>query len=113
MLVAAILGGLFIWWIFGEGGAGDIDGGGMGDTNARIERARTENERAADVNQRIEGSVGRLEQEQQQLESGVGTVEDVADRAETILNEDRKSLERIRAIVNSVEKRRTEKANEP
>lgn len=113
MLVAAIIGGVFIWWLFSESGSGDIDGGGMADANARIERARTENERAADVNKRIEGSVGRLEQEQQQLESGVGTVEDVADRAETILNEDRKSLERIRAVVDAVEKRRVEKANEP
>ena len=113
ILVAAIVGGIFIWWLFGESGAGDVDSGGMADVNARIERARDENERAADVNKRIEGSVGRLEQEQQQLESGVGTVEDVADRAETILNEDRKSLERIRAVVDAVEKRRVEKANEP
>ena len=112
-LLAAILGGLFIWWIFGESGSGDVDGGGMADTNVRIERARTENERAAGLNQRIEGSVERLERQQQQIERGVGTVESVADRAETILNADRKSIERIRAVVNSVEKRRTEKANEP
>lgn len=113
MLVAAIIGGLFIWWIFGEGSAGDVDGGGMADTNIRIERARSENERAADINQRIEGSIGRLEHEQQQLESGVGTVEDVTDRAEKVLEQDRASLERIRAVVNSVEKRRAEKAREP
>ena len=113
MLVVAIIGGIFIWWLFGESGSGDIDGGRMADTNIRIERARTENERAADVNKRIEGSVGRLEHEQQRIESGAGTVESVADRAEAILNADRKSIERIRAVVNSVEKRRTEKANEP
>lgn len=113
MFVAAILGGVFIWWLFGESGAGNVDGGGMADTNARIERARTENERAGDVNKRIEGSVGRLEREQQQLESGVGTVENVADRAEAILNADRKSIERIRAVVDAVEKRRAEKAHEP
>ena len=113
MLVAAILGGLFIWWIFSEGGAGDIDGGGMADANARIERARSENDRAATINQRIEGSVGRLERQQQRIESGVGTVESVADRAEKVLDADRKSIERIRAVVNSVEKRRAEKAHEP
>lgn len=113
ILIAAILGGVFIWWIFGESGAGDVDGGGMADTNIRIERARTENERAADVNKRIEGSVGRLEREQQRIESGVGTVEDIADRAEAILNADRASIERIRAVVNQVEKRRVEKAHEP
>ena len=113
ILVAAILGGFFIWWLFGESGAGDINGGGVGDTNIRIERARTENERAADVNKRIEGSIGRLEHEQQQLERGNKSVEDVADRAERILDADRASLERIRAVVDAVEKRRTEKANEP
>lgn len=113
MLVAAILGGVFIWWLFGESGSGDIDGGGMADTNIRIERARTENERAAGINQRIEESVGRLEHQQQRIESGVGTVEDVADRAERILDADRKSIERIRAVVNQVEKRGAEKANEP
>ena len=113
MLVAAIVGGVFIWWIFGESGSGDIDGGGMADANIRIERARTENERAAELNQRIEGSVGQLEREQQRIERGVGTVEDIADRAERILDADRASLERIRAVVNSVEKRRAEKADEP
>lgn len=113
ILVTAILGGFFIWWLFGESGSGDIDGDGMADTNIRIERARTENERAGEFNKRIEESVNRIELEQQQLESGVGTVESVADRAETILNADRKSLERIRAVVDEVEKRRVEKANEP
>ena len=113
MLVAAILGGLFIWWLFGESGSGDIDGGGMADANIRIERARTENERAAELNQGIEGSVGQLEREQQRIERGVGTVEDIADRAAAILEQDRASLERIRAVVDEVEKRRTEKANEP
>lgn len=113
MLVAAIIGGIFIWWLFGESGSGDIDGDGMADANARIERARSENERAGEFNQRIEGSIGRLEREQQQLESGVGTVESVADRAERILEQDRASLERIRAVVNSVEKRRAEKADGP
>ena len=85
----------------------------MADANARIERARVENERAATINQRIEGSVGRLEHEQQRIEGGVGTVENVADRATAILDADRASLERIRAVVDAVEKRRTEKANEP
>ena len=113
MLVAAILGGFFVWWLFSESGAGDVDGGGMADTNARIERARTENERAGNINKRIESSVGRLEREQQRIESGNKSVEDVAGRAEKVLDEDRKSLERIRAVVNSVEKRRTEKADEP
>lgn len=113
MLVAAILGGVFIWWLFGESGSGDIDGDGMADANARIERARSENERAGEFNQRIEGSIGRLEREQQQLESGVGTVESVADRAAAILEQDRESLERIRAVVNQVEKRRVEKAGKP
>ena len=113
ILIAAILGGLFVWWLFGESGSGDIDGGGMADTNARIERARVENERAAELNKRIEGSVGRLEREQQRIESGVGTVESVADRAAAILEQDRESLERIRAVVDEVEKRRVEKANEP
>lgn len=113
MLVAAILGGIFVWWLFGESGSGDIDGGGMADANARIERARSENERAADVNKRIEGSVGRLEREQQRIESGNKSVESVADRAAAILDADRKSLERIRAVVNQVEKRRVEKTNEP
>ena len=113
MLVAAILGGLFIWWIFGESGAGNVNRDGMGDANARIERARTENERAAELNKRIEGSVGRLERQQQRIESGNKSIESVADRAEAILNADRKSIERIREIVNSVEKRRTEKAKEP
>ena len=113
VLLAAILGGIFIWWLFGESGAGDIDGGGMVDTNIRIERARSENERAADVNKRIEGSVGRLEREQQQLESGNKSVESAADRAERILEQDRASLERIRAVVDAVEKRRVEKADEP
>lgn len=113
ILIAAIIGGVFIWWLFGESGSGDIDGDGMADTNVRIERARSENERAAELNQRIEGSVGRLEREQQRIESGNKSVESVADRAEAILNADRKSIERIRAVVNSVEKRRTEKANEP
>ena len=113
ILIAAILGGLFVWWLFGESGSGDIDGGGMADTNARIERVRTENERAAELNQRIEESVGRLERQQQQIERGVGTVESVADRAERILNADRASLERIRAVVNQVEERRVEKADKP
>ena len=113
ILVAAILGGVFIWWLFSESGTGNIDGGGMADANARIERARTENERAAELNQRIEGSVGRIEREQQQLESGVGTVESVADRAEAILNADRASLERIRAVVDQVEKRRVEETDKP
>ena len=113
ILVAAIIGGLFIWWLFGESGAGNVDGGGMADTNARIERARTENERAATINQRIEGSVERLEREQQQLESGNKSVESVADRAEAILDADRASLERIRAVVDAVEKRRVEKADKP
>ena len=113
MLVAAILGGLFIWWIFSESGSGDIDGGGMADANIRIERARSENERAGELNQRIEGSVGRLERQQQRIESGNKSVEDVAGRAEKILNADRASIEKIRAVVNSVEKRRAEKANEP
>lgn len=112
-LLVAVVGGLFIWWLFGERGSGDVNGDGMADTNARIERARIENERAADVNQRIEGSVGRLERQQQQIERGVGTVEDVADRAERILDADRKSLERIRAVVDAVEKRRVEEANKP
>ena len=113
ILVAAIIGGFFIWWLFGESGSGDVDGDGMVDTNARIERARTENERAAELNKRIEGSVGRLERQQQRIESGNKSIESVADRAEAILNADRKSIERIREIVNSVEKRRTEKAKEP
>ena len=113
ILLAAVVGGLFIWWIFSEGGAGDIDGGGMADTNVRIERARTENERAGEFNQRIEGSIGRLEREQQRIERGVGTVESVADRAERILDADRKSIERIRAVVDAVEKRRVEKTSQP
>ena len=113
ILLAAILGGFFIWWLFGESGSGDVDGDGMADANARIERARTENERAATINKRIEGSIGRLEHEQQRIESGNKSVESVADRATAILNADRKSLERIRAVVDQVEKRRTEKANEP
>lgn len=112
-LFAAIISGLFVWWLFSEGGAGDVDGGGMADTNARIERARDENERAATINKRIEGSIGRLEHEQQKIESGAGTVESVADRAETILNADRKSIERIRAVVDAVEKRRIKKAGKP
>lgn len=112
-LLAAFVGGFFIWWIFGESGAGDVDGGGMGDTNARIERARDENERAADVNKRIESSVGRLEREQQQLESGNKSVEDVADRAAAVLDADRKSIERIRTVVDAVEKRGAEKADKP
>lgn len=85
----------------------------MADTNVRIERARTENERAAEANKRIEESVNRLEHEQQRIESGNKSVEDVADRAAAILNADRASLERIRAVVDAVEKRRVEKANEP
>lgn len=113
MLVAAILGGVFVWWLFGESGSGDIDGGGMADTNARIERVRTENERAAELNQRIEGSVGRLERQQQRIESGAKSVESVADRAAAILEQDRASLERLRAVVDAVEKRRVKKANEP
>lgn len=113
MLVAAILGGLFIWWLFGESGSGDIDGGGMADTNIRIERARTENERAATINKRIESSVGRLEHEQQRIERGNKSVEDVADRAAAVLDADRKSIERIRTVVDAVEKRRVEKAHEP
>ena len=113
ILIAAIIGGIFIWWLFSESGSGDVNGDGMADTNARIERARDENERAGELNQRIEGSVGRLEREQQRIESGVGTVEDVADRAAAILEQDRASLERIRAVVDAVEKRRVEKANEP
>ena len=113
ILVAAILGGVFIWWLFSEGGAGDIDGDGMADTNVRIERARSENERAATINKRIEGSVGRLEREQQRIESGNKSVEDAADRATAILDADRASLERIRAVVDAVEKRRVEKAHEP
>lgn len=111
MLVAAIISGVFIWWLFSESGSGDVNGDGMADTNVRIERARSENERAGELNKRIEGSIGRLEREQQQLESGVGTVENVADRATAILDADGASLERIRAVVNSVEKRRAEKAN--
>lgn len=113
MLVAAILGGLFIWWIFGESGAGSVNRDGMGDANIRIERARSENERAGELNQRIEESVGRLEREQQRIENGVGTVEGVADRATAILDADRASLERVRAVVDEVEERRVEKANEP
>ena len=113
MLVAAILGGLFIWWIFSESGSSDIDGGGMADANIRIERARSENERAATINQRIESSVGRLEHQQQRIESGNKSIESVADRAAAILEQDRASIERIRAVVDAVEKRRTEKANEP
>lgn len=113
MLVAAIIGGVFIWWLFSESGSGDIDGGGMADANARIERARDENERAADVNKRIEGSVGRLEREQQRIESGNKSVEDVADRAAAVLKQDRASLERIRTVVDEVEKRRAEKTHEP
>ncbi len=113
ILVAAIIGGVFIWWLFSEGGAGDIDGGGMADTNVRIERARNENERAGEFNKRIESSVGRLEHQQQRIESGNKSVESVADRAAAVLDADRASLERIRAVVNSVEKRRAEKAHEP
>lgn len=113
ILIAAILGGLFVWWLFGESGSGDIDGGGMADANIRIERARTENERAGEFNQRIEGSVGRLERQQQRIESGVGTVESVADRAAAVLDADRKSIERIRAVVDEVEKRRVEEADKP
>lgn len=113
ILIAAILGGVFIWWLFGESGAGDINGGGVGDTNIRIERARTENERAGELNQRIESSVGRIEQEQQRIESGNKSVESVADRATAILEQDRASLERVRAVVDEVEKRRVEEANEP
>ena len=113
ILVAAILGGLFIWWLFGESGSGDVNGDGMADADIRIERARTENERAAEANKRIEESVNRLEHEQQRIESGVGTVEDVADRAEKILDADRASIERVRTVVNSVEKRGTEKADKP
>ena len=104
---------LLVAIVGGESGSGDVDGGGMADVNIRIERARSENERAADVNQRIEGSVGRLERQQQRIESGNKSVESVADRAERILGADRTSLERIRAVVNSVEKRRVEKAHEP
>ena len=113
MLVAAILGGLFIWWLFSESGSGDVNGDGMADTNVRIERARTENERAAEANKRIEESVNRLEHEQQRIESGAGTVESVADRAAAVLDADRKSIERIRAVVDEVEKRRVEKADKP
>ncbi len=113
ILVATIIGGFFVWWLFSEGGAGDIDGGGMADTNVRIERARTENERAGELNQRIESSVGRIEQEQQRIESGNKSVESVADRATAILEQDRASLERVRAVVDEVEKRRVEEANEP
>lgn len=113
ILLAAILGGIFIWWLFGESGSGVIDGGGMADANVRIERARGENERAGEFNQRIEGSVGRLEREQQRIESGNKSVESVADRAAAILDADRKSIERIRTVVDAVEKRRVEKAHEP
>ena len=113
MLIAAIVGGVFIWWLFGESGSGDIDGGGMADTKIRIERARTENERAATINKRIESSVGRLEHEQQRIERGNKSVEDVADRAAAVLDADRKSIERIRTVVDAVEKRRVEKAHEP
>ena len=113
ILIAAIIGGIFVWWLFGESGSGDIDGDGMADTNVRIERARSENERAGEFNKRIEESVGRLEHEQQRIESGNKSVKDVADRAAAILEQDRASLERIRAVVDEVEKRRTEKANEP
>jgi len=113
ILVAAIIGGACIWWLFGESGSGDIDGDGMADANIRIESARTENERAGEFNQRIEGSIGWLEHEQQRIENGNKSVENVADRAERILNADRASIEKIRAVVNSVEKRRTEKADEP
>lgn len=113
IFLGVIVGGACIWWLFSESGAGNINGDGVGGINARIERARTENERAADVNQRIEGSVGRLEREQQRIESGAGTVESVADRAEKILDADRASLERIRAVVDAVEKRRVENADKP
>lgn len=109
--LAVLVGGACIWWLFGESGAGDVDGDGMADTNARIERARDENERAGESNKRIEESVNRIELEQQQLESRNKSVEDVADRAERILDADRASLERIRAVVDAVEKRRAEKAN--
>ena len=113
ILIAAIIGGLFIWWIFGERGAGSVNRDGMGDANIRIERARSENERAGELNQRIEESVGRLEHEQQQLENGNKSVEDVADRAAAVLDADRKSIERIRTVVDAVEKRRIEKADKP
>lgn len=113
ILIAAIIGGFFIWWLFSESGSGDVNGDGMADANARIERARTENERAATINKRIEESVNRIELEQQRIESGNKSVESVADRAEAILDADRASLERIRAVVNSVEKRRVEKTHEP
>ena len=111
--MAAIIGGFFIWWLFSESGSGDVNGGGMADTNVRIERARTENERAGEFNQRIEGSVGRLEREQQRIESGNKSVEDAADRATAVLDADRKSIERIRTVVDAVEKRRIEKADKP
>lgn len=113
ILLAVLVGGVFIWWIFGESGAGNVDDGRVGDTNIRIERARDENERAAELNQRIDGSVGRLEREQQRIESRNKSVEDAADRAAAVLDADRASLERIRAVVDQVEKRRVEKANEP
>lgn len=113
ILVTAILGGFFIWWLFSESGSGDVNGDGMADTNVRIERARTENERAAEANKRIEESVNRLEHEQQRIENGNKSVENVADRATAVLDADRKSIERIRAVVDAVEKRRTEKADEP
>ena len=113
ILMAAIIGGFFIWWLFSESGSGDVNGGGMADTNVRIERARTENERAGEFNQRIEGSVGRLEREQQRIESGNKSVEDAADRATAVLDADRKSIERIRTVVDAVEKRRIEKADKP
>ena len=111
ILLAAVVGGACIWWLFGESGAGDIDGGRVGDTNVRIERARDENERAADINQRIESSVNRIEHEQQRIESGNKSVESIAGRAEKILEQDRNSIERIRAVVDAVEKRRIEKAD--
>lgn len=114
ILLAAIVGGVFIWWLFSPGGgAGDVDGGRMGDVEIRMERARTENERAAELNQRIEDQVGRLEERQRSIEAGAGATADVAERAEAVLEADRASLARGRAVIDAVEKRRIKKADEP
>lgn len=106
-----VLGGL--WWLFSPSGGDNPDGGGMADVDVRMERARTENERAAELNQRIEDQVGRLEERQRSIEAGAGATADVADRAEKVLEADRTSLARGRAVMDAVEERRTEKADEP
>ncbi|WP_221417762.1 hypothetical protein [Negativicoccus succinicivorans] len=113
IFLVVIVGGACIWWLFGEGGAGNINGDGVADTNARIERARNENGRAAEFNQRIEENVGRIERHQQRIESGVGSVEDIANRAEKVLNADRASIGKVRAVIDKVEKKRAKKADEP